>query len=45
MCALFNDFAVTHDENQGGIADGGQAMRNNKARPAFHERIKCLLYE
>ena len=33
--ALLDDVAVAHDEDTVGIADGAQAVRDDKARPSW----------
>ena len=43
--ALLDDVAVAHDEDTVGIADGAQAVRDDKARAAAHEVIHRLLDE
>ena len=43
MCACFHNVAVLHDQNQIGVADRGQAVRDDKARTAFHQRFHALL--
>ena len=45
MRALLDDAAVAHDEDAVGIADGAQAVRDDKARAAAHEVIHRLLNE
>ena len=39
MCALLDNVAVIHDQDQVGIHDRRQAMRNHKARTPTHERV------
>ena len=43
--ALLDDIAVAHDEDAVGIADGAQAVRDDKARAAAHEVVHRLLNE
>ena len=40
---LLDDVAVLHDQDHIRIADGGKAVRNDKAGPALHQMIHCLL--
>jgi len=37
MFALFNNVAVFDDQNNVRIADGGQTVGDNEARPALHQ--------
>ena len=39
MRALLDNVAVVHDQNQVGIHDRRQAMRDHKARAPAHKRI------
>jgi hypothetical protein len=43
MPAALHDSAMVYDDDQVGIADSGQAVRNHDAGAAFHRSIKCLL--
>ena len=43
MGPLLHDPAVPHDQDQGGVADGGQPVGHHKAGAALHERVKGLL--
>ena len=43
--ALLDDAAAAHDQNAVGIADGAQAVRDDKARAPAHEVIHRLLNE
>ena len=44
MIALFDNFALFHDQNGGGILYGGQTVRHNKAGSAFHDVLECRLH-
>ena len=42
LAALYNP-AVLHHKDTIGTADGGKAVGNDKAGPALHQSIKCIL--
>ncbi len=44
MISLLDHLAVLHDENDVRIADGGEAVRDDKARSAEHEPREVFLY-
>ncbi len=39
VVSLFDDIAVSHDEDQIGIPDGGQTVSDYKAGAIFHEVV------
>ena len=43
--SAFDDIALVHDKDEVCVADGGQAVGNNKARSAAREAIHRLLHE
>ena len=43
VIALLDDIAVAHDQNQVGVADGREAVRDDKARTAFHQPDQSIL--
>ena len=43
MGALLDNVALAHDQDQIGIADGGQAVRNDEARAALHQAVHSRL--
>ena len=45
MGAALNHVAVVHDENHVGVADGGEAVRDDEARAPHGQRIHGLLDE
>ena len=36
------DVAVLHIKDHGGVADGGQTVRDNKARASLHQGSRCV---
>ena len=43
MIALFHDLAVAHDEDHVRGLDRGEAVRNDKGRPSFHQFCESVL--
>ena len=43
MVALLDDVAVLHHQNDVRLADGREAMGDNKARAALHQAVEGLL--
>ena len=43
MRALFDDISVLHDQDQIGVSNRGQAVRDDKARSALHQFIHTPL--
>ena len=43
MAAGLDDIAVFHDQDQIGVADGGQTMRDHEAGAVFHQLLHALL--
>ena len=45
VCTLFNDATVVEHDNQVGIADGGQAVGNDKGGAPLHDGVHASLDE
>lgn len=45
VCTLLDKFAVAHDEDAVGVADGGEPVRNHNAGPVGHEFAERILNE
>ena len=43
VIALFDNVPIVQYEDEIGILDRGKPVRDDKTRPAFHQRIHCLL--
>ena len=43
VCAFFDDFAIVDDQHLVGIADGAQAVGNDKTGAAFHQAQQRFL--
>jgi len=43
VAALLYDVAVVHDQDEIGVSDGGEAVRDDEARPVGHEVVHGLL--
>ena len=45
VISLFYNVPVIQHEDEIGIFNRRQPVRDNKTRPAFHQRIHCFLYQ